>query len=472
MAVATSVPDTTSEIKFERVKYQYLAVLCANIIALSHGSAIGWLSPALPILQSNDSPLETGAATLSESSWIGSSFSIGSILGNCIFALMAYYIGRKKTMCCLAFPNLIFWLFVMFGNRVYHLYIGRILAGMTGGGMYVCIPLFVAEIAHSSIRGSLGSLMMVICCTGILLGYTAGAFISYQIIPYVFIALPIIFLTTFIFFPETPQFLLIKNDFASAEKSLRFYVNNQSTSKQNLALIQSELENIQKVITKEQEEKLNRNIFNILFTAAAIKAILIGLCLTVVSLCSGCFVMISYAATIFRDSGSDLDPNSCTMIVGVIQVLGVYTSSILVDRIGRKILLIASASGASLALAALGTFSYLSTHDIDLTRFNWIPLLAFSVYVFVTSIGIVPLPFIVLAEIIPHKIRDVGTTICMTSISAFAFITMKTFPPLVSTLGLYSVMYIYCGVCVFGVIFGVFILTETKGKNLNKLDES
>lgn len=106
-----------------------------------------------------------------------------------------------------------------------------------------------------------------------------------------------------------------------------------------------------------------------------------------------------------------------------------------------------------------------------------------------------PLPFVVLAEIIPHKvtienchrkpnyvgykrissifqIRDVGTTICMTSISFFAFITMKTFPPLVSSLGLYSVMYIYCAVAVFGVIFGVFVVEETKGKNLNKLDEN
>lgn len=60
----------------------------------------------------------------------------------------------------------------------------------------------------------------------------------------------------------------------------------------------------------------------------------------------------------------------------------------------------------------------------------------------------------------------------MISISLFAFITMKTFPVLVSSLGLYSVMYIFGGVCVFGVIFGVFILTETKGKNLNKLDEN
>lgn len=70
------------------------------------------------------------------------------------------------------------------------------------------------------------------------------------------------------------------------------------------------------------------------------------------------------------------------------------------------------------------------------------------------------------------QIRDVGTTICMTSISVFAFVTMKTFPPLVSMLGMYTVMYMYCGVSILGVIFGVFVLAETKGKNLNKLDEN
>lgn len=53
---------------------------------------------------------------------------------------------------------------------------------------------------------------MLICGVGILLGYIAGAYLSYQTIPYVFAALPLIFLGTFIFFPETPQYLLIKND--------------------------------------------------------------------------------------------------------------------------------------------------------------------------------------------------------------------------------------------------------------------
>lgn len=69
--------------------------------------AIGWLSPNLLKLQSNDSPLLGGPMTLSETSWIGSYFSIGAILGNCIFGIVSNYIGRKNTLCILALPNLV-----------------------------------------------------------------------------------------------------------------------------------------------------------------------------------------------------------------------------------------------------------------------------------------------------------------------------------------------------------------------------
>lgn len=70
--------------------------------------------------------------------------------------------------------------------------------------------------------------MMVICCCGILLGYTAGTYLSYVTIPYIFMLLPIIFLATFIFFPETPQFLLIRNDNAvSLQTSLLPYKRRQ-----------------------------------------------------------------------------------------------------------------------------------------------------------------------------------------------------------------------------------------------------
>lgn len=146
-------------------------MVAANIISLSHGCILGWLSPFLPLLQSTNSPLESGAITLVEASWVAAIICFGGVIGNFTFGLLANHIGSKRAICLLAFPQMVkfpsqivskielnnplfiysmaqaFWLCIMFGRYVQHLYIARIFAGITGGGIFVCIPLFVAEIS-------------------------------------------------------------------------------------------------------------------------------------------------------------------------------------------------------------------------------------------------------------------------------------------------------------------------------------
>lgn len=76
----------------------------ANIVVLGQGCAIGWLSPTLPLLQSDDSPLQSGKLTIEEASWIGSISSIGSVVGTIYFGLMSIYFGCKKTLVFCGFP--------------------------------------------------------------------------------------------------------------------------------------------------------------------------------------------------------------------------------------------------------------------------------------------------------------------------------------------------------------------------------
>lgn len=138
----------------------------------------------------------------------------------------------------------------------------------------------------------------------------------------------------------------------------------------------------------------------------AIKAILIGFALTGINLFSGTFAMINYTSTIFAASGSTLDPNISSIVVAAIQIFGVYGSTILVDRIGRKTLLIFSTSGSFIGLLSLGIYSYLNDAGYDLTSCNWIPLISFSTFVFISCFGILPLPFIVLTEILPAEVKS------------------------------------------------------------------
>lgn len=137
----------------------------------------------------------------------------------------------------------------------------------------------------------------------------------------------------------------------------------------------------------------------------AIKAILIGVSMTAINLFSGTFAMVNYTANIFKESGSTLDSQDSSIIVAAIEVLGVAGSLILVDRIGRKSLLIISTTGAFIGLFSLGVFSYLHENGYDLTQFNCVPLLSFSTFIFIGCLGIVPLPFIVINEILPAEVR-------------------------------------------------------------------
>lgn len=118
-----------------------------NILSVCHGGTIGWLSPAIPQLKSNETQLVTGPATVEEISWIGAYFSVGAIVGNVLFSAMLHYVGLRRTMQALPLPNILFWLSVLFGYYPWHLYVGRVFGGMTGGGLYLCVPLFVSDIA-------------------------------------------------------------------------------------------------------------------------------------------------------------------------------------------------------------------------------------------------------------------------------------------------------------------------------------
>lgn len=85
----------------------YLSVVVANLISICHGIAIGWLSPNIQKLRTSESPLTSGPLTLGQMSWLGSSFSLGAVIGNCLFGVLSTYIGRKHTLCILAVPNLV-----------------------------------------------------------------------------------------------------------------------------------------------------------------------------------------------------------------------------------------------------------------------------------------------------------------------------------------------------------------------------
>ncbi len=81
--------------------------LPANIVSYSHGFGVGWLSSALIVLKSEETPLTTGPLTMQNESWLAGSYPLGALTGDILFSLLLKFMGRKTSMMALAIPNLV-----------------------------------------------------------------------------------------------------------------------------------------------------------------------------------------------------------------------------------------------------------------------------------------------------------------------------------------------------------------------------
>lgn len=88
-----------------------------------------------------------------------------------------------------------------------------------------------------------------------------------------------------------------------------------------------------------------------------------------------------------------------------IQLLGTFLASIIVDRLGRRVLMIGSSFGASGLYAIMAIFTFMTTKGYDLSTLNWIPVVTLSIALFSLAMGIVPLSFVIMTEILPIKVN-------------------------------------------------------------------
>lgn len=120
--------------------------------------------------------------------------------------------------------------------------------------------------------------------------------------------------------------------------------------------------------------------------------------------------MMSFTATIFAESGSTMSPNVSSIVVGVIQIIGSMFPTLLVDRIGRKMMMGISAFGTSVGLNVLGLYTLAKSQGFDVESLNWIPLVAFSFVIFIANWGLMTLPFMIVSEITHPKVNKAITS--------------------------------------------------------------
>lgn len=119
---------------------------------------------------------------------------------------------------------------------------------------------------------------------------------------------------------------------------------------------------------------------------------------------SGHFPLMQFTATIFKESGSSLPPNDSAIIVAVIQIIGSSMSVFLIDRIGRRPIMLTSCFGTAASLSAIGAYSYLDKRGYNVESLNWIPIVGYSSGIFLLTMGMIGLPPTIITEVIPAEV--------------------------------------------------------------------
>ncbi|XP_037040478.1 facilitated trehalose transporter Tret1-like isoform X2 [Bradysia coprophila] len=425
--------------------YQYLAAVVVGLLKLSDGMLIGWVSPNLILLKSNNTILPA-PLTEDEASWLPTVMPIGALAGILVYGFVTKLYGRKIPQLLLSIPAIIGWFLCCFAREVSHLYLSRFFLGFAIGGNYVVAPVYLVEIADDRIRGILGATIMVNENTGVLLGFAIGGFCDYKVLPAVGITLNLLFVILFVWFPESPAFLVSQDKILAAEKSIRFYRNLHID---DTAAVEETMERLKQAVG-EADGNVNTSRLRIsdVTTKPGSRAMLIAIVLVLLNQGSGVFTLMNYSAEIFQESGSFLSENLSSVIVQSIQAIGACFVAFLIEKGGRRFLYITSTLGCGFGYAVLASFSFI---------------------LFISSWAVASITFSVAAELMPLKLREIGATVCAVTLSLSSFAILKLYPIMLKWIGVHGAMFIFGGICVLGAIFVIFMLPEIKGKSYEEI---
>ncbi|XP_055850763.1 facilitated trehalose transporter Tret1-like [Episyrphus balteatus] len=440
----------------------FLVSVIANLAYFSLGTCIGWTSPIIPKLRDHtaDSPLSKSIGQVEEG-WISSFIAIGALIGCPIAGPLSARIGRKWSLLSSALFFTAAFAFLLIANNIWFIYAARILQGVGVGLVCTTMPTYIGEIATSKTRGPAGSLLTVFMVLGILYVYSIGPFVAYMTLQWCCLAIPILFFVTFSCMPETPYFYAMKGLKREGIKSLQFLRG------QNAKTVEEEMDQIQIGVDADM---CNTGTVKDIFTNRGYRKAFIIVCgLLTFQQLSGTSAVTFNSQSIFTSAKSTLDPAIATIIIGLVQLVANLVTPFIVERAGRKLILMISALGMCLALSALGTFFYIQAFG-DASAILWIPIPALIFFNALYSVGFGPVPWVVMGEILPSNIKSSVSSISTTVNWLVTFVVTRWYPEL-NALGSYYAFWLFGGLCILAFFFILFVVTETKGLSLQKIQE-
>ncbi|KAG8370099.1 hypothetical protein BUALT_Bualt14G0082300 [Buddleja alternifolia] len=419
------------------------------------GSCVGYSSPTQSAIR------EDLNLTLSQYSMFGSIITIGAMFGAITSGRIADLIGRKGAMRMSAIFCIMGWLAVYFSMGAWSLDVGRFFTGYGIGIFSYVVPVFIAEIAPKNLRGGLATLNQLMIVCGASIAYVLGTVVTWRTLALTGLLPCLVLLLGLFFIPESPRWLAKVGRKKEFELALRKLRGENADVSQESAEIQASIDSLQDLPKVRMMD---------LFDAKYMRPLIVGVGLMVFQQFGGINGIGFYSSETFVAAGFSSGKIG-TIAFAIIQVPVTVLGAILMDKSGRRPLLMVSAAGTFLGCILTGASFFLKGQALFL---EWVPILAVSgilVYIAAFSIGMGPVPWVIMSEVFPIHVKGVaGSMVVLVNwLGAWAISYTFNFLMSWSSTGTFT---IYAGFCAATVLFVARIVPETKGKTLEEIQAS
>lgn len=395
--------------------------------------------------------------------WAAGCALVGCLAGSAGSGWLADRIGLKKSLaiCAACFAGSSIGVF--FSYSLNQFVIWRMLGGVGIGAASILAPMYIAEIAPPRMRGRLVTLYQL----GIVLGILGAVFVNMLIqkagteawnqavgwkwmfmagaVPAILFALAIVKAL------ESPRWLMKAGRMEEGQDVLT-RINGETVAK-------AEAVSIRESLVAEEGR------FSELFTSGFGRALFLGICLAGLTQTSGITPVFSYLPSIFEAAGAKTgDAFFQSVLVSAINLVFTLVALWLVDKAGRRTLLLAGICLQVLALFSVGLFYCVGGWPIGI-------LVGVMAFVAGHAVGNGVVGWVILSEIFPTKVRGRAMSIATTSLWVFAFLGNLAFPVMQKAIGNHGSFWVFTFMAVVNVFFVLFLVPETKGHSLEDIEK-
>ncbi|UOY86992.1 sugar porter family MFS transporter [Bacillus glycinifermentans] len=387
-----------------------------------------------------------------------SSILIGAMFGSGFSGKLTDRFGRRKAIMSAALLFCIGGLGTALAPTMEYMVAFRIVLGLAVGCSTTIVPLYLSELAPKESRGALSSLNQLMITIGILISYLinyafsdTGAWrwmLGLGLVPSIALLIGIFFM------PESPRWLLAKGK----EEKARAVLNKMRGEKR----VEQEITEIKNA---EQQDKGG---LKELFEPWVRPALIAGLGLAFLQQFIGTNTIIYYAPKTFTNVGfEDSAAILGTVGIGTVNVLMTLVAIRMIDRIGRKPLLLVGNAGMVISLIVLSAANIFFG---DTTGAAWTTVICLGIFIVVFAVSWGPIVWVMLPELFPLHVRGIGTGVSTFMLHAGNLIVTLSFPPLLEVMGISYLFLCYAAIGIAAFLFVFFKVTETKGKSLEEIE--